>query len=119
VIARNDDLGPRKRVEIGARFAKLARFRPLRQVTRNHHYIGLEFPHGPSQRLEHGGIDAAEMQIGEVGDGAHDSAFAPVGVLVRNEHPQRPRPYRIHERGLHHRHLTVSGDVQALVPCFD
>ena len=73
VVARDDDLRKRQAVEKGAGGGELQPARPLREIAGDHHDIGPCLQQSLAQRRQDESVDAPEVQIGNVGDGAHGS----------------------------------------------
>ena len=121
VVARHDDLRLRQAVEKGARLLELrlrARWvRSPETTTRS----GVDVGDQREQRLEQLGVDAAEVQVGEVDEGSHRRS--PQGRGGRSEGTHHDAGSRgadsVAQRRRHHGDLAVGGDAQALPPALD
>ena len=82
--------------------------RALREVARDDDEVGAGGRDGRAQRLEQPRIDAAEVQVGEMDEGAHRCRLR-ARALARPPaaSPQARRPDTIVQRRRHHRHLAV------------
>jgi hypothetical protein len=62
----------RQRIEKSARFPKLAGTRTLCEIAGNDDHVRLELLDRPPQRFEDLCVDAAEVKVRQMDDGAHD-----------------------------------------------
>ena len=116
VIARHDDLGRGKLVEIAARRGEFPAPGALRQITGNHDDIRLGVTDGARESGQHGIVQPAEMQVREMGKDAQAGSLT-LGACGRgarqsgrNDDAQRAGADAIMERGLQRHHLAVGGD---------
>ena len=117
MIAGHDDLRPGQRIQKAPRFPELRRFRTLGEIAGDHDEMGLQRLDRAAQRIEQRAIDAPEVQVGEVDEGAH--RVSPLAFAARHDHAQPARPDAIRERRVHDSHFAVCRNVQASVSRLD
>ena len=71
VIARHNQMWPRQRVEKCARLAELPRPRPLGEIARHGDQVGRDRLDRVTDDVDDDRIDAAEMEVREMNEGAH------------------------------------------------
>src|SRR5687768_9139664 len=88
MIPRPDKLRRRQPPHKRRRVPVLPLPRPLREVAAHHQQRGLAAFDVLDDPLHHGRVDAAEVNVGEVGDGAHDVR----GIFYKVGKPARGNP---------------------------
>ena len=83
VISRSDEFWSCDAVQESPRFSKFNVPGPLREITADDHQIGTAFFHACENILHHVQIVPSEMQVGNVGDGAHGSYWCVEGASTR------------------------------------
>jgi hypothetical protein len=77
VVAGDDERPEGQRIEKGACFDELAAERALGEIARDRHQIGRGRADRLNERREQPPVEAAEVQVGKMNDGAHQPFFAP------------------------------------------